>query len=136
MEVKLDAENILLTHKHTQPDPMGEIRPGQALAGKVSRVADGGAYVALSSGLEAYVRQGELAEDANRTPQWPDVGQDVTGKVLRVDPRERRVEISIRRYDREQERQMLKRYAGQNQEPLTLGDVLVDRDEAEGESSG
>jgi len=45
---------------------------------------------------------------------------------VRLDARERRVELSVRKHDREEERQMLKRYAGQNQQPLTLGEVLVE----------
>ena len=45
-----------------------------------------------------------------------------------MDARDRRVEISIRRHEREEERQMVARYASQNQEPLTLGDILIESD--------
>ena len=58
--------------------------------------------------------------------QIPAVGEDVSAKIVRIDARERRVDLSVRKHDREEERQMLKRYAGQNQRPLTLGDVLVE----------
>ena len=33
--------------------------------------------------------------------------------------------------NRDEERQMLKRYGGQNQQPLTLGDVLVETEPGE-----
>lgn len=135
MDVKLDVEKIVLSLKHTQPDPMTNIHVGDVVVGKVSRLADGGAYVEISAGLEAFVRQNEFAEGGEREPVVPDLGQEVTGKVLRIDSRDRRVDLSIRRYDREQERQMLRRYDGQRQPSLTLGDVLMEKEESPEETS-
>jgi len=136
MDVKVDAEKIVLSLKHTQPDPLSTIRVGQALTGRVTRLGENGAVIELASGLEGFVRSSELAEeDAQGQAVKLAAGQEITAKVLRIDARERRVDLSIRRYDRDQERQMLKRYAGQNQEPLTLGDVLIDSEASE-ESGG
>ena len=85
----------------------------------------------LTSGIEAHIRQSELSEDALGRVQIPAAGDNIDAKVVRVDARERRVDLSVRKHDRDEERQMLKRYAGQNQQPLTLGEVLV---EAESET--
>jgi small subunit ribosomal protein S1 len=131
MDVKVDAEKIVLSLKHTQPDPLSAIRNGQALTGKVTKVGDGGVVIDLGSGIEGFVRSHEMAEDLDGDTHKLAVGEEVTGKVMRVDARERRVDLSIRRFDRDEERQMLKRYAGNNQEPLTLADVLVDNDPSE-----
>ena len=87
----------------------------------------------LASGVEAQIRQSELSEDSLGRVQVPAIGEDVSAKVIRLDARERRVDLSVRKHDREEERQMLKRYAGQNQQPLTLGDVLVETDDKTGE---
>ena len=89
-------------------------------------MADGMAVIDVGSGIEGQVRSQEMAEDVDRNPVLPTVGDKVSAKVMRVDPRERRLELSIRRFDRDEERQMLKRYSGRNQEPLTLGDILID----------
>lgn len=126
MDVKLDAEKIVLSMKHTQPDPLASIKTGHVITGRVIRVAEGGAFVDAGNGIEAFVRQNELAEDGERNPIFPEIGQEATGKVTRVDARERRVELSIRKYDREQERQMLRRFDGRGQS-LTLGDVLMEQ---------
>ncbi len=131
MDIKLEAEKIVLSLKHTQPDPLSAIRNGQAITGKVSKVSESGVTLDLGSGIEGFVRYPELAEDAQGEVVKPAVGEEVTAKVMRVDSRERRAELSVRRYDREEERQMLKRYGGHNQEPLTLADVLVDTDASE-----
>ena len=131
MEVKADAEKIVLSLKHLQPDPLASVKVGQSVTGRVIRSGESGLALELSSGVEAYIRQSELSEDALGRVQIPAVGEDVSAKVVRIDLRERRIDLSVRKHDREEERQMLKRYAGQNQRPLTLGDVLI---EAESET--
>jgi len=132
MDVKVESEKIVLSLKHTQPDPLGSLRVGQAVTGRVIRTGESGLTLELTNGVEGYIRQSELSEDGLGRVIVPAAGEDVSAKVIRVDPRERRVELSVRKHDRDEERQMLKRYAGQNQQPLTLGDVLV---EAEPETS-
>jgi small subunit ribosomal protein S1 len=117
--------------KHTQPDPLTTIRMGQIVTGRVVRAGENGLTLELTSGVEAHIRSSELSEDAEGRVIIPAVGEEVSAKVTRVDLRERRVDLSIRRQERDEERHLLKRYAGQNQQPLTLGDVLV---EAEPES--
>lgn len=128
MDVKVDAEKIVLSLKHTQPDPMTTMRQGQSVTGKVTSVSEVGVTVDLGNGIEGYVRRQELATDAERNPIKPVVGDEITASVLRVDARERKLDLSIKRHDREEERHMMKRYGGQHQEPLTLGQVLLDPD--------
>jgi ribosomal protein S1 len=109
-----------------QPDPLSSLRAGQAVAGRVIRTGESGLILELTNGLEGHIRQSELSEDGLGRVIIPAVGEEVSAKVVRVDVRDRRVELSVRKHDRDEERQMLKRYAGQNQQPLTLGDVLVE----------
>ena len=131
MDVKVDAEKIVLSLKHTQPDPLSAMRVGQAVTGRVVRSGDSGLVLELANGIEAMIRQTELSEDGLGRVQIPAVGEEISAKITRVDARDRRVELSVRKHDRDEERHLLKRYAGQNQQPLTLGDVLV---EAESET--
>ncbi len=131
MDIKPEAEKIVLSLKHTQPDPFTSLRNGQTVSGCVTSVRDSDVFIKLPGDVEAVVRKPELAQDVEGNEQLPEVDQLVTAKVMRVDARDRRVELSIRRYEREQERQMVARYAGQNQEPLTLKDVLEESEPSE-----
>ncbi len=128
MDMKVEAEKIVLSLKHTQPDPLASFKTGASVKGKVTKVGDSGITLDLGSGVEGFVRSVELSEDAQENRIIPGMGEEIGGKVVRVDARDRRVEVSVRRFDRDEERQMLKRYSGRHQEPLTLGDVLVDTD--------
>lgn len=131
MDVKPEAEKIVLSFKHTQVDPLTVLRLGQAVTGYVRAVRDREVSVELLSGIEAVVRDRELAEDAEGNPHFPEVGHEVTGKISRLEKQERRVELSIRRFDKDQERQMLARYDGKKQDPLTLGEVLLETNTSE-----
>jgi small subunit ribosomal protein S1 len=131
MDVKPDAEKIVLSLKHTQPDPFAALRVGQVVSGCVARAQESDVIVTLPGDVEGTIRRQELMQDLEGREQVPEAGQCVTAKIIRLDARERRVELSIRRYEREEERQMVARYAGKNQAPLTLGDVLLESETTE-----
>jgi small subunit ribosomal protein S1 len=129
LDVMPESEKIVLSLKHLTKDPLLSMKKGDVVTGKVTEASDKSAAVELSSGIRAHVRGSELAEDGEKNKIIPTAGQEITAKVIEVKVRERGVELSIRRYEKDQERQMLARYDGKKQDPLTLGDILVDPSE-------
>ena len=103
------------------------------MTGRVTRTGESGAQVELSNGIEAYIRPQEFADGMDGRPEALEAGQEITAKVIRVESRERKVELSIRRFDRDEERRMLKQYVNNTQGPMTLGDVLQ---QAQAENKG
>ena len=70
---------------------------GAIVEGKVSRVADFGAFVELEPGLEGLVHVSELSNQRVRTPA--DIvkpGQDVKVRILSIDDEARRIGLSLR----------------------------------------
>ena len=66
--------------------------------GTVTRVVDFGAFVELEPGLEGFVHISELAD--HRVKSAGDVvkpGQSVRVRVVEVDPKTRRISLSIKR---------------------------------------
>jgi len=120
LDVRPEAEKISLSLRHMEKDPLTTLKTGDTVTGRVTRVGDNGAQIELSSGIEAYVRPQEISDVV--TVFEP--GQEVSAKVMRVDLRERKVELSIRRHDREEERRMMKQYGGNQPEMQTLGDMF------------
>ncbi len=131
LDVKVESEKIVLSMKHLQPDPMSQMKIGQAVTGRVIRSGESGIMLELPSGIEAHIRQSELSEDAMGRVHVPAAGEEITAKIVRVDARERRVDLSVRRHDKDEERHLMKRYGGHHQQPLTLGDVLVEAEPEE-----
>ncbi len=95
-------KRMSLSLKQAGPNPWASAKEKYAVEtvvdGKVTRVAEFGAFVELEPGLEGLVHISELAE--NRVRAAGDVvkpGQDVRVRVLEVDPQARRISLSIRK---------------------------------------
>lgn len=96
-----DKHRIALSMKQTQGDPWAgvfEAYPAQSLVnGKVTRLADFGAFVELAPGVEGLIHISELAD--RRVKSCSEVvqpGQEVEARVLGVDRENRRISLSIK----------------------------------------
>jgi small subunit ribosomal protein S1 len=87
--------------KQAGPDPWKTVKDklavGMTTSGKVTRLADFGAFVELEPGLEGLVHVSELSNQRVRTPgDVVKMGQEVTVRVLDLDAEGRRVSLSMR----------------------------------------
>jgi len=95
---------ISLGLKQIQQDPWlttvpERYRVGMDVQGKVSRTTDFGAFVELEDGVEGLLHVSELShERVNRPEDVVQVGQDLTLKVIKLDPDERKIGLSLRAY--------------------------------------
>ncbi len=93
--VQVPKQRVNLTMKLTA-DPLGQLEVGAAMAGRVTRLADFGAFVAVGDGIEGLVHITELAEYRVYHPEEVVLpGEEVWVKVLAVDRKRRRVDLSI-----------------------------------------
>ncbi len=95
---------ISLGLKQIQQDPWlstvpEKYRVGMDVQGKVSRTTDFGAFVELEDGVEGLLHVSELShERVNRPEDVVQVGQELTLKVIKLDPDERKIGLSLRAY--------------------------------------
>ncbi len=88
-------QRVGLTMKLT-PDPLSELQVGGLMQGRVTRLADYGAFVALNDDVEGLVHITEMSEYRVYHPEEVVLpGEEVWVKVLAVDRKRRRVELSI-----------------------------------------
>lgn len=77
---------------------------GDTIIGKIARVADFGVFVDLGEGIEGLVHVSELSrkrmEDINKEFS---VGQELTMKIVKLDPTEHRIGLSVKQYEIDQE---------------------------------
>jgi len=129
LKVDREGEKISLGLKQLLPDPWSTIEenyaPGQVVGGRIMRIAPFGAFVQLEPGVEGLVHISELADYHVTEPsEVVSEGEDVQVKVLRVQPDERRISLSLKEARREVEptpRKQTRRTGN-----LTLGDVFGD----------
>ncbi len=136
--LKIDTENqrLSLSIKDLMPDVWQEFsrryRVGDILEGKIVRLADFGAFVELSEGVEGLVHISEMAHERLEKPGDKfQPGQSVRVKILRVDPEERKIGLSVKAAQDELGSGDLKQYQSARQEEasrssITLGDMAGD----------
>ena len=95
---------ISLGLKQIQQDPWQaavpeKYRVGMDVKGKVVRTTDFGAFVELEDGVEGLLHVSELSHDrVNKPEDVVQVGQELTLKVIKLDPEERKIGLSLRAF--------------------------------------
>lgn len=112
-------------------DPLKTLKPGQKVTGTVAKITDFGIFIKLDSGIEGLVRASEIhhgksmfsdSSDRNEKQEITyKEGETVSAAVLKVNKKDRKLELSIRRYEQDQERELLRKYSQSTK--LTLGET-------------
>jgi small subunit ribosomal protein S1 len=101
--LNVDRENkrISLGLKQIQPDPWDSVASrypmGSRVTGKVVRLTDFGAFVELEPGVDGLLHISQMSSRPIATPaDILNVGDELTLMVIRVDPNERRIGLSLK----------------------------------------
>ncbi|WAH35091.1 30S ribosomal protein S1 [Alicyclobacillus dauci] len=101
LRIDPDAGRISLSIKAAEPEPWEQyatqFHAGDVVKGTVKRVVDFGAFVELQPGLEGLVHVSQISNEHVAQPS--DVlepGQEVTVKILSVEPDRRRISLSMK----------------------------------------
>jgi len=134
--LKIDKENekFSLGIKQLQPNPWDDIQRrfpvGSEITGPVVSVTDFGVFVRLEDGIDGLVYSSELAPERIENPaEHFNEGQEVTALVVKVDPGEQKISLSIRAVNDRAERAALKEQASREsaKQTTTLGDLLAEK---------
>ena len=101
LEVDPQQQRISLGLKQAQEDPWTQIaakyKVGQLVKGKVTKLASFGAFVEIEEGIDGLVHISQISDQ--RVQKVKDAltpGQEVEARVIKVDPVERRIGLSIK----------------------------------------
>jgi len=128
LDTDIEKERISLGIKQLEADPAAEvldrIRKGDVVTTVVTKVEANGIEVKVDEVLTGFIRRAELARD--RADQRPDkfaVGEKVDAKVTAVDRAGRRLALTIKGKEVEEERTAMQEY-GSSDSGASLGDIL------------
>ena len=101
---KIDAEKgrVSLSLKAMTPDPwetvISRFEPGAKVSGKVASVTDYGAFIELEDGVEGLIHISEMtwSKRLRHPSKILAVGQEAEAIVLKVQPSERRISLSLK----------------------------------------
>jgi small subunit ribosomal protein S1 len=101
LNIDKDNKRISLGLKQIQPDPWTTVAQrypmGSRVTGKVVRLTDFGAFVELEPGVDGLLHISQMSNRSVSTPgEIVSVGDELTLLVIRVDPNERRIGLSLK----------------------------------------
>lgn len=111
LSVDDQRRRIALGLKQLDADPWdndipSRYQPGQLVKGTVTKITNFGVFVGLEDGLEGLLHISELADHKVDTPEeMVNVGDEIEVKVLRVDTDERKIGLSRKRVDWDEDRE-------------------------------
>ncbi len=128
LDVDFEKERISLGVKQLTTDSFSEasdkVQKGSVVTCTVTQVTDRGLEVSISEGLTGFIKKTDIARDrAYQNPERFAVGEKVDAKVLTVDRISRKISLSIKIKEIDEEKQALSDY-GSSDSGASLGDIL------------
>src|SRR5437762_5320725 len=128
LDVDVEKERISLGIKQLEADPfeagVASVKKGDVVTATISSIQESGIEVALPDGMPGFIRKSELSRD--RSEQRPDrfaVGERVDAKITTVDRATRRVSLSIKAREVDEEKRAMQEF-GSAESGASLGDIL------------
>ena len=128
LDVDVEKERISLGIKQLGEDPFQQatsgIKKGDRVTCTVKEVTSGGIEVETTSGAIGFIRKVELARDRDeQRPERFAPGEKLDAKVTAVDASSRRLTLSVKALELEDEKQAMAEY-GSSDSGASLGDIL------------
>jgi len=115
--IKIDKEKsqLTLSKKRLLSDPWLDIKRkyavGTLVEGKVVNLTDFGAFVKLEENIDGLVPLTEISHNKIDNPKSVlSVGEEVTALVIKLDSQRKKISLSIRRAEKEEQKRFMKEY--------------------------
>jgi len=130
LEIDQDNERFSLGIKQLEPDPWETVKEryevGKKITGTITNITDFGVFIELEEGIEGLIHVSEISKEKIKTPVGKfNLGDILTAKVMNINSEEKRIGLSIKRLNIEEEEKLLAEYID-NTRPAssTFGEIL------------
>ena len=128
LDIDVSKERISLGVKQLTGDPFAEstqsVKKGDVVTCMVHQVLDNGIEVQLPGGAVGFIRKAELSRDrSEQNPSRFAVGEKVDARVITIDPKSRKISLSIKQREIAEEKEAVAEY-GSSESGASLGDIL------------
>jgi len=128
LDVDVEKERISLGIKQLTEDTVGaeldQLKKGAVVTCAITKIVDAGIEVMVNETTPGFIRKGDLSRD--RSEQRPDrfaAGEKIDAKVTQIDKASRKLTLSIKALEVEEEKKAMKSY-GSSDAGASLGDIL------------
>jgi small subunit ribosomal protein S1 len=130
LDIEKDNERFSLGVKQLQQDPWKTVAEryevGKEITGTITNLTDFGIFIELEEGIEGLVHVSEISKEKIKTPVGMyNNGDVITARVMNINSDERRIGLSIKRLEMEDEQSILSEYVN-SMKPATstFGEIL------------
>lgn len=126
--IDVEKERISLGIKQLESDPFesyaDEVKKGDVITCSIFDVKEDGIEVSLADGITTFIKRADLARDRveQRTERFA-VGDRVDVKVISVDKAQRKISVSIKALEIEEQKKAIAEF-GSTDSGASLGDIL------------
>jgi len=128
--IEKENERFSLGIKQLQPDPWESVAQrygvGKEITGTVTNITDFGVFIELEEGIEGLIHVSEISKEKIKSPVGKfNVEDIITAKVMSINSDERRIALSIKRLEMDDDQALMSEYVN-NIKPAssTFGEIL------------
>ncbi|HWO41142.1 MAG TPA: 30S ribosomal protein S1 [Candidatus Eisenbacteria bacterium] len=141
MGVNVENERFSLSIKELTPDPWKLVAArypvGSKVKGQVTSVPDFGVFVRVEEGVEGLIHVSQLStERVDKPSSLYKPGDEIEAEVINIDPKEKKIGLSIRALRKTEERQEMENYLNREKqggrfsfESILNEELRLDREE-------
>jgi small subunit ribosomal protein S1 len=138
LDIEKGNERFSLGIKQTQADPWQTVAEryevGKEITGTVTNITDFGIFVELEEGIEGLVHVSEISKEKIKNPSEKyQVGDVITAKVMNINSDERRIGLSVKRLETDEDPTAFNEYGDSAKGPSAFGEMLHERMKADQE---
>lgn len=132
INIDKDKLQLTLSKKRLLSDPWLEIKKkypvGTLVEGKVVNITNFGAFIRLEGNIDGLVPLSEISyEKIDNPTSLLSVGQEVLTLVIKLDGQKKKISLSIRKAEKEEQKRFMKEYNNkQNIDKISFGDLFGD----------
>lgn len=128
VDIDPEKERVVLGVKQLEDDPfvagLDSLTKGAIVTCEVTGIQDTGIDVRIGDNMPAFIRKNELGKDRDdRRAERFAIGEKVDAKITAIDRKTRKVNLSIKAREMDEEKRVLAEY-GSTDSGASLGDIL------------
>jgi small subunit ribosomal protein S1 len=123
LNIDEDNNKFSLGIKQLEKDPWDEIpyryKMGDFVKGQITNITDFGVFLEIEKGIEGLIHISELSEErVEDIRTFASVGDPLETKIIHLDPRERKIGLSIKALKKAQEKAAMDAFLSQKEETI------------------
>ncbi len=134
LNVDVKRSRVSLSIRQLEEDPMGDYLnahpKGSVVKGKVISAGDKYVMIDLAEHVRGYIPQSELVNDKNTEDSSAEKreeiekGEEIEAKIIGIDRRNFRINLSVKRKEKDEQIEITKGYTSKKPAKTSLGDVI------------